>query len=74
MAFRKLNPVTKLVAYAAAKQRGDQKVIAEQTGFTSAYVSMTLKGLRNNISVVNTAYRLIHNRQTNLQKLSAALA
>ena len=71
MAFRKLNPVTKLVAYAAAKQHGDQMIIAKQTGFTNAYVSMTLKGLRNNTSVVNAAYRLIHNRQTNLQKLAA---
>jgi hypothetical protein len=34
-------------------------------------VSKTLRGLRNNDSIVNKAYRLVKDRQTNLQKLTA---
>ena len=71
MAFQKLSPVYKIVSYVAAKRRGDVTRIAEETGFTKAMVSMTLRGLRNNEEIVNKAYRLVRNRQENLQKLSA---
>lgn len=71
MAFQKLSPVYKIVAYTEAKRRGDVTRIAQETGFTEAMVSMTLRGLRNNEEIVNKAYRLVKDRQTNLQKLSA---
>ena len=71
MAFQKLNTVYKIVAFTEAKRHGDVSRIAEETGFTQPYVSMTLRGLRNNESIVNKAYRLVKDRQTNLQKLSA---
>ena len=71
MAFQKLNTIYKIVAFTEAKRNGDITRIAEETGFTQPYVSMTLRGLRNNESIVNRAYRLVKDRQTNLQKLSA---
>jgi predicted transcriptional regulator len=74
MAFQKLNPVYKIVAFTEAKRRGDINRIAKETGFTQAMVSMTLRGLRNNISIVNKAYRLVKDRQTNLQRLTTATA
>lgn len=74
MAFRELNPVYKIVAFTEAKRRGDMTRIAEETGYTPSMVSKTLRGLRNNMSIVNKAYRLVKDRQTNLQRLSAATA
>jgi predicted transcriptional regulator len=74
MAFQKLNPVYKIVAFTEAKRHGDITRIATETGFTQAMVSMTLRGLRNNESIVNKAYRLVKDRQTNLQRLTAATA
>lgn len=70
MAFRELNPVYKIVTYTEAKRRGDCARIAEETGFSPSMVSMTLRGLRNNEAIVNKAYRLVKNRQTNLQRLT----
>jgi predicted transcriptional regulator len=74
MAYKALNPVYKIVAFTEAKRRGDINRIAKETGFTQAMVSMTLRGLRNNISIVNKAYRLVKDRQTNLQRLTTATA
>ena len=71
MAYRNLNPVYKIVAFTEAKQRGDINTIAERTGFTQAMVSMTLRGKRNNVSIVNTAYRMVKDRSTNLQKIAS---
>ena len=71
MAYRELNPVYKIVAFTEAKRRGDINRIAEETGYTQSMVSKTLRGLRNNDSIVNKAYRLVKDRQTNLQKLTA---
>lgn len=74
MAFRELNPVYKIVAFTEAKRRGDIDRIAAETGYSQPMVSMTLRGLRNNEEIVNKAYRLVKDRQTNLQRLTAALA
>lgn len=74
MAFQKLSPVYKIVAYTEAKRRGDVSRIAEETGYTTSMVSKTLRGLRNNESIVNKAYRLVKDRQTNLQRLTTATA
>jgi len=71
MAYKELNPVYKIVAFTEAKRRGDIAKVAEETGYTQSMVSKTLRGLRNNMSIVNKAYRLVKDRQTNLQKLSA---
>ena len=71
MAFKNLNPVYKIVAFTEAKRRGDIAKVANETGYTQSMVSKTLRGLRNNESIVNKAYRLVKDRQTNLQKLSA---
>lgn len=71
MAFQKLNPVYKIVAFTEAKRRGDVTRVADETGYSTSMVSKTLRGLRNNISIVNKAYRLVKDRQTNLQKLQA---
>lgn len=71
MAFRELNPVYKIVAYTEAKRRGDGARIAQETGYSPSMVSKTLHGLRNNEAIVNKAYRLVKDRQTNLQRLQA---
>lgn len=71
MAFKNLNPVYKIVAFTEAKRRGDIAKVANETGYTQSMVSKTLRGLRNNESIVNKAYRLVKDRQTNLQKLTA---
>lgn len=71
MAYQKLSPVYKIVTYTEAKQYGDVSRIAEETGYTPAMVSMTLRGLRNNDTIVNKAYRLVKDRRTNLEKLQA---
>lgn len=74
MAFRELNPVYKIVAYTEAKRHGDGIRIAQETGYSPSMVSKTLRGLRNNEAIVNKAYRLVKDRQTNLQRLQAATA
>lgn len=71
MAYQKLNPVYKIVAFTEAKRRGDVTRVADETGYSTSMVSKTLRGLRNNMSIVNKAYRLVKDRQTNLQKLQA---
>lgn len=74
MAYKQLNPVYKIVAFTEAKRRGDIQRISEETGYTQAMVSMTLRGKRNNTEIVNRAYRIVKDRQTNLQKISALQA
>ena len=71
MAYKALNPVYKIVAFTEAKRRGDVTRVADETGYSTSLVSKTLRGLRNNIGIVNKAYRLVKDRQTNLQKLQA---
>ena len=70
MAYKSLNPIYKIVAFAEAKRHGDIQTIAQMTGYSQAHVSNTLRGNRKNDTIVNKAYRLIKNRQTNLQRLS----
>ena len=74
MAFKYLNPVYKIVAFTEAKKSGDINLIAEKTGFSQSHVSNTLRGRRNNTTIVNTAYRMVKDRSTNLQKLAALTA
>ena len=71
MAYRELNPVYKIVAFTEAKRRGDINRIANETGYTKSMVSKTLRGLRNNVSIVNKAYRIVRERRTNLQLLQS---
>jgi len=72
MAFRKLTPMFKIVAYTESKKPLDNKIIAEATGYSVSHVCNTLRGRRNNIKIVNTAYRLVRSRATNLEKLTSA--
>jgi hypothetical protein len=74
MAYKQLNPVYKIVAFTEAKRHGDIQRVAQETGYTQSMVSKTLRGLRNNTEIVNKAYRLVKDRQTNLQRLTSALA
>lgn len=72
MAFKHLNPVYKIVAFTESKRRNDINTVAEMTGYSKSHVSNTLRGRRNNESIVNKAYRLVRSRETNLQKLAKA--
>lgn len=71
MAYKSLNPIYKIVAFTEAKRHGDIQTIANETGYSQSMVSKTMKGLRSNMTIVNKAYRLVKDRQTNLQRLSA---
>jgi hypothetical protein len=71
MAYKNLSEVYKIVAFTESKRIGDQALIASETGFSESHVNNVLRGRRNNLSIVNKAYRLVKDRQTNLQKLSA---
>jgi predicted transcriptional regulator len=71
--YRELNPVFKIVAFTEAKRRGDINRIAQETGYSRQHVGNTLRGRRNNESIVNKAYRLVKDRTTNLQLLSATV-
>jgi hypothetical protein len=72
MSFRFLPTAYKLVKFAEAKRRNDITNISQETGYSPAMVSMTLSGLRNNESIVNKAYRIVKDRQTNLTALAKA--
>jgi DNA-binding phage protein len=72
MSFRFLPTAYKLVKFAEAKRRNDITNIAQETGYSSSMVSKTLSGLRNNESIVNKAYRIVKDRQTNLTALAKA--
>lgn len=71
MSFKKLSTIYKIVAFTEAKRSNDINAIAEKTGFSQSHVSNTLRGRRNNTTIVNTAYRMVKDRSTNLQKLAA---
>jgi len=71
--YRELNPVFKIVAFTEAKRRGDINRIAQETGYSRQHVGNTLRGRRNNESIVNKAYRIVKDRTTNLQLLSATV-
>lgn len=74
MAYRELPEVYKIVAFTESKRNGDQAIIAQETGYSESHVNNVLRGRRNNLSIVNKAYRLVKDRTTNLQKLTAATA
>jgi predicted transcriptional regulator len=71
MAYKNLSAIYKIVAFTESKRIGDQALIASETGFSESHVNNVLRGRRNNTTIVNKAYRLVKDRQTNLQKLSA---
>lgn len=62
MAFRKLPTIFKVVAFRDAMKPGDIAEVAKRTGFSYDMASKTLRGLRNNETIVNTAYRLVKDR------------
>jgi DNA transposition AAA+ family ATPase len=72
MSFRFLPTAYKLVKFAEAKRRNDITNIAQETGYSNSMVSKTLSGLRNNELIVNKAYRIVKDRQTNLTALAKA--
>ena len=71
MAFQKLNAIYKIVAFTEAKRFGDQALVAQETGYSESHVNNVLRGRRFNSTIINKAYRLVKDRQTNLQKLAA---
>ena len=71
MAYKHLSPVYKIVAFTEAKRRNDINTIAEVTGYSRQHVGNVLRGRRNNDTIVNKAYRLVKDRQTNLQKIAS---
>jgi hypothetical protein len=62
MAYRNLPTIFKVVAFRDAMKTGDLNEVATRTGYSYDMVSKTLRGLRNNESIVNTAYRLVKDR------------
>ena len=62
MAFRHLPTIFKVVAFRDAMKPGDIKEVANRTGYSYDMASKTLRGLRNNETIVNTAYRIVKDR------------
>ena len=62
MAFRNLPTIFKVVAFRDAMKKGDIQEVATRTGYSYDMTSKTLRGLRNNDKIVNTAYRLVKDR------------
>ena len=71
MAYKHLNPIYKIVAFTESKRRNDINTVAEMTGYSRQHVGNVLRGRRNNDSIVNKAYRLVKDRQTNLSKIAS---
>jgi predicted transcriptional regulator len=74
MSYKNLSAIYKIVAFTESKRIGDQARVAAETGFSESHVNNVLRGRRNNMTIVNKAYRLIKDRQTNLHKLTIATA
>ncbi len=74
MSYQNLPVAFKIASYNRAQRRGDVSRVAAETGYSESMVSRTLRGLRNNTSIVNKAYRLVKDRQTNLERLTTATA
>jgi len=72
MSYRVLPTAYKLVKFAEAKRLNDVTIIAKETGYSASHVSNVLYGRRSNDSIVNKAYRLIKDRQSNLTMLARA--
>ena len=62
MSYRALPTTFKIVAFRDAMKPGDISKVAQQTGYSLDMASKTLRGLRNNDSIVNAAYRLVKDR------------
>ncbi len=62
MAFQKLPTTFKIVAFRDAMRPGDITTVATRTGYSVDMASKTLRGLRNNDTIVNAAYRLVKDR------------
>lgn len=72
MSYRVLPTAFKLVKFAEAKRLNDVTIIAKETGYSASHVSNVLYGRRSNESIVNKAYRLVKDRQSNLTMLAKA--
>lgn len=53
----------KISTFRKARRTGDIGTLAERTGYSTAMVSMTLNGQRNNETIVDNAYRLVRRRK-----------
>ena len=53
----------KLKAFRNAKRTGDVTTVATKTGYSIDMASKTLRGVRNNETIVNAAYRLVRGRK-----------
>jgi len=62
MAYRNLPTIFKVVAFRDAMKTGDLNEVATRTGYSYDMISKTMRGLRNNDTIVNTAYRLVKDR------------
>lgn len=65
MAFRVIPKLIKMTMIKARQRRGDVTKVAENTGYSTSYVSRVIRGLRNNESILNNAYRLTFRRLKN---------
>lgn len=53
----------KLKAFRNARRTGDITTVATRTGYSIDMASKTLRGLRNNDTIVNEAYKLVRRRK-----------
>lgn len=65
MAFRVIPKLIKMTIIKSRQRRGDVTKVAGNTGYSVSYVSRVIRGLRNNESILNNAYRLTFRRLKN---------
>ena len=59
---QKLPTAFKIVAFRGVMKAGDLEKVATKTGYSYDMVSKTLRGLRNNDKIVDTAYQMVKSR------------
>ena len=55
----------KMTVFLSRKRRGDITRIAEDTNYSTSHVSRVTRGLRNNETIMNHAYRISYRRVKN---------
>jgi len=65
-----LNTTTKVYVIASRQRRGDVTKVADNTGFSTSYVSRVFRGLRNNEQILSEGYRLTSRRIKNSELMA----
>lgn len=68
LTYTKLSPQEKLEVITTRKKRGDNIAIAEELGYTPAYVSQVTTGVHFNKVIINKMYNKVRARKVRAAK------